>query len=201
MTADETTAAVLVGGRARRLDGACKPSLRVGEQTIVTRQLDAIRGAGIGAILLIGRWDGGVPEGVTHVPDLVEHAGPLGGIYSALLVALTPVVVVLAGDMPFVSTGFMRTIGRIAANVDATVPRDEAGWHPLAAGYRRRVARGIKVRLDRGALRVTEALDDMRVEPVTTGTLRQLDAAGMLLTNVNTPDEYRAADAHARRLA
>jgi molybdenum cofactor guanylyltransferase len=201
VTADEITAAVLVGGRARRLGGARKPSLRIGQQTIVDRQLATLRGAGIRSVLLIGRWDGGVPNGATHVPDLVEQAGPLGGIYSALLVAATPVVVVLAGDMPFVSAGFVRTIAGIPENADAIVPRDAAGWHPLSAGYRRRLAAGIKRRLDHGALRVTEALDDMRVETVTTEALQQLDAAGMLLMNVNTPDDYRAADEHARRLA
>ena len=199
MEADEITAAVLVGGRGRRLDGARKPSLMVGQQTIVERQLDAIRGADIRSVLMIGRWDAAVPGGVTHVPDGVANAGPLGGMYSALLVAITPVVVVLAGDMPFVQASFVRTIASVPDTVDAIVPQDAAGWHPLAAAYRRRVAARIKARIDRGALRVTEALGDMRVETVTSDALQQLDAAGMLLTNVNTPDDYRAAAHHARR--
>lgn len=199
MGADEISAAVLVGGRARRLAGARKPSLMVGRQTIVERQLDAIRGAGIRSVVMIGRWDGGIPAGVSHVPDLVDEAGPLGGIYSALLIAITPVVVVLAGDMPFVPTSFVRAIASVPEDIDAIVPQDAAGWHPLAAAYRRRVAARIKARLDRRALRVIEALDDMRVRTVTSETLQQLDAAGMLLMNVNTPDDYRAAAHHARR--
>lgn len=201
MEADQITAAVLVGGRARRLDGTRKPSLVVGQQTIVERQLDAIRGAGIRSVLMIGRWDADMPGGVTHVPDVVENAGPLGGIYSALLVACTPVVVVLAGDMPFVRSSFVRAIAGVGDDVDAIAPKDSAGWHPLAAAYRRRVAVRIKARLDRGALRVIEALGDMRVHPMTSDTLQQLDAAGMLLMNVNTPDDYRAAADHADRHA
>ena len=199
MGADEITAAVLVGGRARRFDGTRKPTLVVGEQTIVERQLDAIRGAGIRSVWMIGRWDGEVPGGVIHVPDLVDNAGPLGGIYSALLVALAPVVVVLAGDMPFVQTSFIRTIAGVPEDLDAVVPRDAQGWHPLAAAYRRGVAPRIKARLDRGALRVIEALGDLRVGTVTSETLQRLDAAGMLLMNVNTPDDYHAAAHHARR--
>jgi molybdopterin-guanine dinucleotide biosynthesis protein A len=196
---DEIAAALLVGGRARRFDGTRKPALVVGEQTIVERQLDAIRGAGIRSVWMIGRWGAELPDGVTHVPDLVDNAGPLGGLYSALLIAVAPVVVVLAGDMPFVQTSFVRTIASVPADVDAIVPRDAAGWHPLAAAYRRGVASRIKARIDRGSLRVIEALGDLRVHAVTSDTLQQLDAAGMLLMNVNTPDDYRAAAHHARR--
>ena len=36
---------------------------------------------------------------------------------------------------------------------------------------------------------------------MTSDALRQLDAAGMLLMNVNTPDDYRAAADHADRHA
>ncbi len=54
------------------------------------------------------------------------------------------------------------------------------------------------VRLDRGSLRVTEALDDLHVREVTTEEIADFDATGMLLMNVNTPDDYREADRRAR---
>jgi molybdopterin-guanine dinucleotide biosynthesis protein A len=192
------TAAILVGGRARRLDGRLKPALRVGDYTILERQLAVCGAAGIDEILLIGRWPAEPMRGVRHFPDIVEDCGPLGALYSALLLATAPVVVVVAGDLPFVQPELLTTLGRLEENEDAAVPRTADGWHPLCAAYRRGVALGIKARLDRGALRVSDALSDMRVRAVTGAGLARMDRDGMLLMNVNTPDDLRHAERHAR---
>jgi molybdenum cofactor guanylyltransferase len=197
--ADQVTAAILVGGRARRLDGRSKPALVIGRQTIADRLLGAIRDAAISTVFMVGPWRGAVPSGVRHVPDLMGHVGPLGGVYSALLVASTPTVVVLAGDMPFVTGGLVRRLAAVANEVDAVVPRDDR-WHPLAAGYRRAIAPHLKGRLDRHALRMVDALEGMRVDAVTADDLRGLDSSdGMLLMNVNSADDLQHAERHDRR--
>lgn len=200
--ADQVTAAILVGGRARRLDGRSKPALVIGRQTIADRLLDAIRDAGIPTVFMVGPWRGPVPSGVRHVPDLMGQVGPLGGVYSALLVASTAKVVVLAGDMPYVTSALVRRLAEMTNRFDAVVPRDDRGWHPLSAGYRRAVAPHVKGQLDRHALRVVDALSGMRVDELTGDELRRLDSSdGMLLMNVNSPDDLRHAERHERRLS
>lgn len=195
------SAAILVGGRARRLGGAVKSLLRVGARTILDRQLEAIRAAGIDDIMLVGDWSGPPISGVRQVPDVLEHCGALVGLYSALLVAATPIVVVLASDLPFLLPELLRHVATVEGREDAVVPRTRDGWHPLCAGYRRQVALPVKARLDRGELQVRSALDDMRVRPLTTNELARIDPDGRLLTNVNTPDEHRRADNEARTRA
>ena len=200
MRADQVTAAILVGGRACRLDGRSKPALVIGRQTVADRLLDAIRDAGIPTVFMVGPWRGPVPAGIGHVPDLVGQVGPLGGIYSALLVASTATVVVLAGDMPFVTSALVRRLAEMTDGFDAVVPRDELGWQPLSAGYRRTIAPHVKGQLDRQALRVVDALGGMRVDEVAGDDRRRLDSSdGMLLMNVNSPDDLRHAERHARR--
>jgi molybdopterin-guanine dinucleotide biosynthesis protein A len=194
----DITAAILVGGRARRLDGALKPALTVGDRTILERQLDALHHAGIHDVLLVGRWPASRVPGGRHVPDLVENAAALGAMYSALLFATSPIVVILAGDLPFVEPRLLRPLAAIEPGKDAVVPRTTEGWHPLCAGYRRSVAGTIKARLDRAALRVSDALSDMRVRALTMDDLEPLDRDGMLLMNVNTPDDHQRARRHAR---
>jgi molybdopterin-guanine dinucleotide biosynthesis protein A len=103
VTHRDASAAILIGGRARRLDGAFKPGLRVGNHTILERQLGALRLADIDEVMLVGRPVYPVPPAVRCMPDAVPDSGPLGGVYSALIAATTSVVVVLAGDLPFVS--------------------------------------------------------------------------------------------------
>ena len=191
------TAAILVGGRARRLDGQVKALLPVGHHTILERQLAAVRAAGITEILLVGRWTTALPADMRHVPDVVENGGALGGLYSALLAASTPAVFVLAGDLPFVSHALIRRLTAFIAE-DVVVPRTADGWHPLCAVYRRTVALTVKRRLDRGLLRISDLLTDLQIREIGADELAQLDADEMLLMNVNTPDDFRRAERHAR---
>jgi molybdopterin-guanine dinucleotide biosynthesis protein A len=188
------TAAILVGGQARRLGGRLKPSIQIGDARILDRQLAAIRLAGIDDITLVGRWPDPIPPQVHHVSDAVAESGPLGGVYTALLVATGPIVVVLAGDMPFVTAGCLRMLADIG-NADAKVPRTGTRWHPLCAAYHRRTAATFKQRLDQGALRLTDALALLNVREVGED---EIDTTGMLLMNVNTPDDMREAEHLAR---
>jgi molybdenum cofactor guanylyltransferase len=186
-----------VGGRARRLDGQLKAALRVGDQTILERQVAQLRAAGIRETLLVGRWTAAPPTSVRHVPDVVENGGALGGLYSALLAAWTPAVLVLAGDLPFVSAALIRHLTQLE-KADAVVPRTAEGWHPLCGVYERRVALSAKRRLDRGLLRISDWLADLQIREIGADELALIDADDMLLMNVNTPDDLRRAERHAR---
>jgi len=189
------TAAILVGGDARRFHGTMKPALAVGEKTILDRQRTALTDAGIHDVILVGRWGASLVPGVRHAPDVVDAGGALAGLYSALLLATSPVVLVLAGDLPFVTGALLQRL-EVIGDDDAVVPRTAGTWHPLCATYRRYVAPALKRRLDAGQWRITDALADMRVRELTVDELGQLDSDDMLLMNVNTPDDHR----HAERL-
>jgi molybdopterin-guanine dinucleotide biosynthesis protein A len=187
------TAAILVGGEARRLGGAVKSSLLVGNRSILERQLDAVHDAGIDHITLVGRWRHPAIRRVAHVADAVPGAGALGGMYTALLAGTGRVVLVLAGDMPFLRPPWLRMLCDLG-DADAKVPRRDGRWHPLCAAYRRTAALAVKARLDRGRLRVTDALADLRVREVTSDEIAEFDPTGMLLMNVNTRDDYDEAN-------
>jgi len=190
------TGAILVGGQARRFGGAFKPSLRVGNDSIIVRQIASFRAAGIDDVVVVGKSPLSF-AGVRHVADAVE-GGALGGLYSALLVATHPVVVVLAGDMPFVTASLVRCLVRLIGDEDAVVPRVDGQWHPLCGAYRRSIASRLKARLDRHEWRVTDALGDLRVRALETDELTECDATDMPLMNVNTPDDHREAERLAR---
>ena len=75
-----------------------------------------------------------------------SDGGPLGGLYSALLMATTPIVVVLAGDMPFVEPRLLRALAAIDPMDDAVVPRTATAGircvRRTAGAWRRRSRRG-----------------------------------------------------------
>jgi molybdopterin-guanine dinucleotide biosynthesis protein A len=104
--------------------------------------------------------------------------------------------------MPFISAPFLIALAALGAGVDAAIPHDEHGAHPLCASYHRRIADRLKTRIDAGALRIADALSDLQVRDIGPDEVAPFDPDGRLLTNVNTPGDYerarRAADGEPR---
>ena len=196
------TAAILAGGQARRLGGRDKSALRVGAGSILDRQLGVLRTLTPHILIVGGHGPDPPPPGVRRasagvdvqvVQDRMTGAGALGGLYTALMDAPTEQVLVIACDMPFVSAPFLAALAALGADVDAAVPRDARGRHPLCASYQRRIAARLKTRIDAGALRIGDALGDLHVRDIGPDELAPFDPDGRLLLNVNTPDDYERA--------
>jgi molybdenum cofactor guanylyltransferase len=192
------SAAILAGGRATRLGGQVKALLPVDGTPMLARLLVEVGTLGAAAVVVAPEAAPFAGLGVRVVQDSRPGDGPLGALFTALEVATTPHVVVLAGDLPFVSAAFLAHLVSLRHDADAVVPRDAGGWHPLCACYGRHLAPAIARRLARGDLAVTAALDDWHVRAVTPGEIARFDPDGALLWNVNTPDDYDRARALAR---
>ncbi len=190
------SAAVLAGGRGRRLDGRTKPLVDLHGRTILARQAAALAALGRVPRLI-------APDATPYaalpfevVPDLVA-AGALGALYTAVASAPTPYVLVIAGDLPFVTADFLGALVARRADAEAIVPQPGGRWQPLCAVYHRDVAARLRARIDRGEWRITDALEDLVVCAVRDADLSPFDPDGRLLLNVNTPDDLRLANDHA----
>jgi molybdopterin-guanine dinucleotide biosynthesis protein A len=126
------------------------------------------------------------------VPDLRPGLGPLGGIYTALMHARTPLVLVLACDLPHVDTRFLAHLARSIGGAEVCLPRDARGWHPLCACYATRCAPQIAARLDAGHLKVIDAVATLRRVEIGPDELSTFDPSGLLLANVNSARDYAA---------
>lgn len=197
------TGAILAGGNATRLGGLDKSALCIRGRAILDRQLAALHGI-TGSRLIIANdpaFQARVPPEVRVVPDRMPGAGALGGLYTALDAADTPWVLVLACDLPFIRAPFLEGICAIAVREapDAVVPRTPDGWQPLAAVYATRSAPIVRQRLEAGDLQTNRILDRLRVREVGPIELAALDPDGLTFFNINTPDDYRRAQALAGR--
>lgn len=194
------SAAILAGGRATRLGGQLKATLPVGGVAILTRQVEVLSALGVSPVVIANDPAPFQPFGLVVVSDRVTSAGAAGGLYTALAQADAPHVLVLAGDLPFVSAEFLDHLVSLRHDADAVVPRDQGGWHPLCACYGRHLAPGLARRLARGQFRIADALSDWRIRAVEPEETDRFDSDGALLMNVNTPDDYaRACDVAQRR--
>jgi molybdenum cofactor guanylyltransferase len=187
------TAAILAGGRARRLGGIDKSALVVGARSILDRQLSLMHG--LTSHLLIVTNDRSRVQ-VVDVPVVVDRiggAGALGGLYTALVEAPTEQVLIIGCDMPFLTAPFLRYLAERGRDADVVVPRNSYGRHPLCASYVRRTAPYFQARIQAGDLRIGAALEDLTVQELGPDDLSPFDPDGRLLLNVNTPHDYARA--------
>lgn len=191
----EISAAILAGGRATRFGGADKASLVLGGTRIVERQLAALAAVARDVRIVANDATRYAGLDVRVVADVISGAGPLGGVYTALLDARHDRVLVLACDLPFVSTALLErlaTESRAWEEIDAVVPRSARGLEPLCAVYRKSCTARVKARLERGDLAMTALLADLRVRELGHEGLAPFDE-GTLFENVNTPHDYARA--------
>src|SRR5688500_4569517 len=128
------SAAILAGGHARRFDGRDKSALVVGGRSILDRQLTELAAVCDDLMLVIGEHTPvDPPGGVRLVRDKVPGCGPLGGLDAALEAARHDALVVVACDMPFVTSRLVGHLLALTSEADAVVPRTERGYHPLCA--------------------------------------------------------------------
>ena len=187
------TAAILAGGHARRLGGIDKSALVVGAGSILDRQLSLLRGLTPHVLIVAGEAGRILAADADVVVDRIPGAGALGGLYTALIDAPTEQVLVIACDMPFLTAPFLARLAERGESVDAALPCDERGRHPLCASYDRRIAGHLKARIDRGELRVGDALAGLDVRELGPDELAPFDPHGRLLFNINTPADYERA--------
>jgi molybdopterin-guanine dinucleotide biosynthesis protein A len=193
------TAAILAGGRARRLGGLDKSRLLIGGRSILQRHIELLQGL-VDRVVVVADEPGRFADvGVPVLADTRPGCGSLGGIYTAVAGAESPVLV-LACDMPFVTAPFLARVLEVGWEADIAIPRASDGYHPLCACYGPACAAPIRRRMDAGTLKVMDLLSDVRVRELGPDELAPFDPDGLLLLNINTPDDLaRAERAYAAR--
>jgi len=129
------------------------------------------------------------------VEDIFRQCGPLGGIHAALRASQTGLNLILAVDVPFVSSALLQYLSKRARESAATVTVAQTGdgWQPLCAVYRREFADAAEQALRAGHYKI-----DVLFDAACTQMIRreELDAAGFSLNmfrNLNTREELEAA--------
>jgi molybdopterin-guanine dinucleotide biosynthesis protein A len=189
-------AAILAGGQGRRLGGVQKPLLEVGGRTVLERTVAAVAPLA-GALFLVG--DPALLGGLGHrvVADRRPGQGPLAGLEAALAESPAETLLLLGGDMPFLTTALLERLLGEAPGADVVCMAGERGLEPLCARYHRRLLGQVTALLD-GGERSVQALLEALAGSAALAALPPRDARERLaLTNLNTADDL----ARARALA
>ncbi len=184
----DVAAAILAGGRARRMGGAVKPALSIGGVPILRRQLDVLEQ--LFSTIVISANDPApfAATGLRVVADRLADRGPLAGIAAAFAACDHAYLFVVAGDMPHIDTGSISLlIDKRASDVDVVAPCIDQRPEPLYALYSRRCLAIIERCLADGRNRVSGLFDAAELNVVEVTGSEFGDPALSFLTNINSP--------------
>jgi molybdopterin-guanine dinucleotide biosynthesis protein A len=123
-------AVILAGGAARRLGGVDKPGLAVGGRALVERVVAAVSGAG--RTIVVGpRRD--LP-GVIFAREEPPGGGPVPALAAGLKEVGAPWLVLLAGDLPFLTASHVTALLAAARPGAGVVMVDDGGREQWLAG-------------------------------------------------------------------
>jgi len=187
---------ILTGGASSRM-GNDKALLEIAGLPMLVRTAHLLEPL-VASVAVIGPPEQYSRFGLPVFPDDVLGLGPLGGIVTALRRTSAPWNLVVACDLPYLTSAWLEyllTRARSSA-ADAVLPESARGLEPLCAVYHRRCAEPIAAALARGIYKVTDGLAACTVEKVTPAQWKPFDSDGCLFKNMNAPEDY--AEARAR---
>lgn len=195
------TICVQAGGASSRMgaDKALKPFLG---HPLIQRVIERVSPIADEIIVTTNRPDDYQFLNLRLLPDLKPGRGALGGLYTAIASASHPIVAVVACDMPFASAALLETMTRLLVQnaADVVIAKTEEGYEPLHAVYRRATCLpAILSAIETDQWKVIAWFPQVKVHTLTPEEARQSNPDGLAFWNVNTPEEFDAAERLARR--
>ncbi len=173
--------------------GTDKAFVKYDGRTLLVRALDLARSIAP-KVFIVGKREKFAPFAPV-VEDIFRDCGPLGGIHAALKTSPTEFNLMLAVDMPFVSSRFLQYLishAQGAPEATVVVPRSGGRRQPLCAIYRHEFADVAETALRAGQNRIDRLFDEVRTRVL---EQEESEAAGFssdLFRNLNTPEELEA---------
>ena len=183
--------------------GVDKARLRVGPSSVLQRVIAAAAPLGLPLILVCAAAGQEADErmawlssfGLPVIPDLHSDLGPLGGLRTALSGSDGDRLLLLACDLPFLTTPFLAYMLSVPATADVVLPRDQHGLQPLCAVYARRCLPELDRHLDQSSLSLVDFVRSVDYRSLAAADYAQFDPEGVLMTNLNTTQDYDRAQA------
>ena len=172
--------------------GTDKSQLLIERQTFTERIAETLFEL-TDSVAIVGRSpaDSALPT----VPDVYPQWGALGGLHAALTACKREWAIVVACDLPFVTSELFLHLADMRLDHDAVVPVQEDGRpQPLAALYSVDPCRERATELiETGSRRPLDLLEAVKTRWVAFAEIRNLPQAERFFVNINTPKDYHEA--------
>ena len=185
------TAVILAGGKSSRM-GRDKAWLEMDGQPLLARQIGIVREAGVAEVLVSGRAE--VDYTQFQLPVLLDVGpaqGPLAGIERALSVCAASHLLVLAVDLPRMSSTYLQRLMEYCSTSVGVVPSLSRQLEPLVAIYPKGCLPLAQAAIEKGDF----AVRDFALNCAASGFLREVDVAAAdapHFDNWNRPSDFKA---------
>jgi molybdopterin-guanine dinucleotide biosynthesis protein A len=191
------TGVILAGGKSSRM-GQNKALMSLGGKRLVDRVVEVMRSVFDALLMVTNTPDAYADLGMPMVRDVWPDKGSLGGVYSAIYHVATPYCLVVACDMPFLQAAILRYLIMQMGDYDVVIPDVLGELQTLHAIYSKACLQPIERRLATHRLRIVGFFPDVRVRTVTASELEPYDPELLAFQNLNTPEEFQAAEQRLR---
>jgi molybdopterin-guanine dinucleotide biosynthesis protein A len=193
------TVVIQAGGMSARMgeDKALKPFLG---RLLIQRVIDRVTPIADELIVTTNRPAEYEFLNLRLVPDLKPGRGALGGLYTAIASAASPLVAVVACDMPFASQMFFEGALKLMVEeeADVVIAKTDEGYEPLHALYRRETCLpAIVSAISADQWKVISWFPQVKVRTLTSDEVKLFDPSGLCFWNLNTPEEFVEAEQRA----
>ena len=192
---DPIDAFILAGGASSRM-GSDKSQLLINGQSF-TQQIAHTLFEVTNSVTLVGH-NSENPR-LKVALDVYLNWGALGGIHAALNACTTQWAIVVACDMPFVSSALIQRLAQKRHQSEAAVPLQPDGRpQPLCALYRVEPCLAVAADLiETGHRRPRDLLNSVKTCWIDFAELEDLDHSQNFFVNINTPEDYYEATQRA----
>jgi len=198
----KVSAVVLAGGFSKRL-GQEKGLIKLAGKPLILHALSRISKIVDEKLVVVSseaqreNFEKTLENQAKIVVDVCKMQSPLVGAFTGFQNVQGDYSVLLACDMPFLSSQVVSLLVECCINRSAAVPRWPNSYiEPLHAVYNTRIAcAAAKTALDKGELHLRSMISCMRnVRYVSTLVLEQLDPKLQTFFNINTPLDLKRAE-------
>jgi molybdopterin-guanine dinucleotide biosynthesis protein A len=196
---------VVAGGKSRRL-GQDKRRLRLwGDSgpTLLEHTVGLIAPFCSETLVVLNDGNEWPQLSARRVPDLIDDAGALGGIYSGLRACQADYALVVAADMPLLQTELIQLLVDQPRDYQALVPRAQQQGNtrnrfdlePLLAIYARSALPVVEALLDAGERRISDLFSKLETRILEPEDWSRVDPSGRSFRNINRPDDLALVQA------
>jgi molybdopterin-guanine dinucleotide biosynthesis protein A len=188
----QATGVILAGGLSLRM-GSEKATLKIGQQVMIHRIANELKKV-FPEVIIAGNIQEDVDNyiGIPVVPDRIDRGVPICGIHAALYAASYPHILVVACDMPFVTSQMAEQMVQLSSGFDVVVPRKGPYLEPLFAVYHRNCIPAIEKWLSGGKRKTDGFFQYVKVNYIDEDIFVNIDW-DVDFFNVNTPGDLHKA--------